>query len=139
MNKPLPIGMAVRKRRKEEGLTQKDLAAKAVISVQYVRAIEGGYSAISDDFKKKLADALNISVWTLFSDVKREVDLFNVLLSRHGRELTIRDNEIPMFKEVLSHINEDQFDELITSGVSPADVRRLVRTWAKDMNIEVQK
>jgi transcriptional regulator with XRE-family HTH domain len=150
MRKPLPLGAAIRRLRKDLGLTQDALAEKAEISVHYVRAIEAGFGAasgtISDEVKERLARALNISVWALFPEVKREVDLYNVLVNRHGKELVIRDvdapgarAEVPMFKEVLSGMSEDEFDELISSGTEPADVHRIIRRWAKAHGIEVIK
>jgi transcriptional regulator with XRE-family HTH domain len=115
------------------------LADEAKISIQYVRAIEGGYGAVSDEVKQQLADALRISVWALFPDVKREVNTYNVLLARHGQDLKIRDAEVAMFKEVLSKMTEDEFEELIRSGTTAADVHRIIRTFAKDHDIEVIK
>ncbi len=137
MPKPLPPSMAVRKARKDLGMTQEALSEKASISVQYLRAIEAGYGSISDDVKKRLADALNYSVWALFPDVKREVDLFNVIVARHDLELNPK--ETPMFKEVLSRMNEDEFEELISSGTTPQDVSRAIRAFAESHNIEVVK
>jgi transcriptional regulator with XRE-family HTH domain len=136
MKQSPPVWMIIRKLRRDAGLTQQEFADKAGISVQYVRSIEGGYTAISDKVKRKVADALNYSVWALFPDVKAEVNLYNLLVSRHGRDLVIKDREVAMFKEVLCRLTEGQFEDLIASGTSPADVHRLIREWARDFNIE---
>lgn len=125
--------------RRQVGLTQQQLADAAGISVQYVRSIEGGYKDVSDEIKEKLATALNWSAWALFPDLRRRVNLFEVLRLRFGDELVIRPREEAMFKEVLSRVNEDQFEELLTSGTTEAEVHRLIRKWAKDLNIEVIK
>lgn len=139
MKKPLPTFMAIRKLRNGRGWTQQKLADEAKISIQYVRAIEAGYGAVSDEVKQQLADALKISVWALFPDVKREVDLYNVLVARHGHDLVIRDKEVAMFKEVLSRMDGEEFEDLVASGTAPADVHRAIRVWAKDHDIEVIK
>jgi transcriptional regulator with XRE-family HTH domain len=139
MKRPLLTFFAIRKLRKEAGLTQEGLAEKAKISVQYVRAIEKGYDAISDEVKKKISDALNISVWALFPEIERKVDLFDFLVARHGQELVIRDKEVAMFKEVLSRMTEDEFDPLIESPATGKSVHRAIRAWAKAHGIEVIK
>jgi transcriptional regulator with XRE-family HTH domain len=139
MKQALPLFMAIKELRNAENLTQEGLAKKAGISIQYVRMIEQGYCAISDEYKEKIAQALNISVWALFPGIKREIDLMKILRVRHGKELIIKSEEIAMFNEVLSRISPDQFDELIASGISPKDVHRLIRVWAKKLNIEAIK
>jgi len=139
MKQPIPTWMVIRQARKKLGLTQKALAKKAKISAAYIRTIEQGYGGISDEVKCRIAAALNFSVWALFPDVKREVDLYNILIQRHGRDLVIRDDEIAMFKEVLSRATEEQFERLIWSGTDPADVHKIIRRLAKEMNIEVAK
>jgi len=137
MKKPSPISLAIKQLRRDLNMTQEALAAKAHISVQYVRAIEGGYQDISDNIKRRIAKALNISVWALFPDVRGEVNLYNILIACHGPDLKIKEAEIPLFKEVLSRMNEDEFKELIVSGTMPEDVRRIILTWAKDHDIAV--
>jgi transcriptional regulator with XRE-family HTH domain len=129
--------MAVRKARKNREMTQEELAHLAGVSGSYIRSIEGGLTSISTEVKQGIAKALGYSVWALFPDVEVKVDLFNILVARHGHGLIIRDAEVAIFKEVLSQMIEDEFEELISSGTTPADVHRVIRAWAKGHNIEV--
>jgi transcriptional regulator with XRE-family HTH domain len=138
MKQPFQTGQEIRQLRKEKDLSQEDLAKKSGVSIQYIRMIEaGGHYEVGDKIKKQLADALDISVWALFPDVKMKVDLYRILLSRHGQALVIRDYQVPMFKEVLSRMSQDEFNELILSGSDSTYVHQKVKAWAKDHNIEV--
>jgi len=136
MKKLLPQYMAIREARDRAKLTQEALAKKAKISIQYVKMIEGGYNC-SDDVKRKVAKALGYSVWALFPEVKGEVDLYNILLSRHRPNLVIRDDQVAMFKEVLYQMNQDEFEGLIMSGTDADYVNEKVREWARTHEIEV--
>ena len=139
MKKPLPSFMAVRQARKELGLTQEELAKLAGVSGSYIRSIEGGLTAVSDEVKRGIAKALNHSVWAIFPNVQVKSNLFNILVARHGQALVIRDKEVSMFKEVLSSMDGEEFEDLIQSGTLPEDVHRIIRAWAKDHDIEVVK
>ncbi len=144
MKRPLPTGEAIRRFRKDLNMSQEQLAGEAGISIQYIRLLEaGGRHDVGDDKKRAIARALNVSVWTVFPDVPMRVDLFRLLKSVHGNRLVIRDEEIPMYKEVLSRLAEygddERIDSLIESGVQPSDVKKYIRAWAREMNIEIVK
>jgi transcriptional regulator with XRE-family HTH domain len=133
-----PTGVIIYEERKKLGLTQAELAEKAGISVQYERMIErGSYSAVSPEFKRRLANALGWSVFALFPEVPMTYDAFSLLKSRFGSDLVIPERQVAYFKEVLSQLDEDQFEELIWSGTRPADVKKIIRRYAKEFNIEI--
>lgn len=60
------FGERIRALRKEAGLSQEELAAKADISVDFVSLIERGINAPSFETLETLARALNLPVKELF-------------------------------------------------------------------------
>jgi two-component system, response regulator len=62
------FGMAVRNWRTRLRISQEDLAAKAGLQRTYISDIERGTRNVSLKSVEKIADALRISIWTLFSD-----------------------------------------------------------------------
>ena len=62
------IGMAIKKKRKEENLTQEQLAEKAKLSVDYISLIERGKRSPSLQSLSALAVALNTSIKNFFYD-----------------------------------------------------------------------
>jgi len=61
------FGKRVRVLRKEAGLSQEELAAKADISVDFMSLIERGVNAPSFETLERLAKALDIEVVDLFN------------------------------------------------------------------------
>lgn len=138
MKKPLLPHMALREARKSAGLSQTDVAKGAGISDSWLRMLEAGVEP-SEELKRKLAAALNISVWAIWPDAQVPTNRFRILEARHGQELKIPESQLPMYKEVVFRMDEDEFEELIVSGTTPAEVHKAVRAWAKEHDIEIVK
>ena len=64
------FGKAVRRRRRELDLSQEELAERAELHRTYLSDIERGEGNPSLEIIEKLANALDISVVSLFSDYK---------------------------------------------------------------------
>ena len=64
------FGKAVRRRRRELDLSQEELAERAELHRTYLSDIERGEGNPSLEIIEKLANALDISVASLFSDYK---------------------------------------------------------------------
>lgn len=64
------FGEVVRKKREAIPLSQEAFAARAGIHRTYVSSIELGKVQVSIGIAKQLADALGISLSTLFSDIE---------------------------------------------------------------------
>lgn len=60
------FGERLRRLRKEAGLTQEELAARAGISVDFLSLVERGINAPSFENVEKLANALQVLVRDLF-------------------------------------------------------------------------
>lgn len=65
-NYRLLLGNAIRKKRKESKLTQKQLAAIVGITYQQIQKYESGNSGISVDMLLRIGDALNANVSEFF-------------------------------------------------------------------------
>ena len=65
------FGNAVRKRRKELGLSQEDFADKAGIHRTYVSSIELGKVQVSIRIAAQLADALELPLSELWRDIEQ--------------------------------------------------------------------
>jgi DNA-binding XRE family transcriptional regulator len=68
---PLSIGLSVRERRQEMGLSQEDFADKAGIHRTYVSSIELGKVQVSIRIAAQLAEALEIPLSELWRDIER--------------------------------------------------------------------
>jgi len=66
------FGNAVRKRRKELGLSQEDFADKAGIHRTYVSSIELGKVQVSIRIAAQLAEALELPLSELWRDIEQE-------------------------------------------------------------------
>ena len=128
----------IKRIREELGMTQQEAADKAGYSIQFYRTVEWGLPKISDKARREIARALGRSVWEIWPDAcRRELDLFAILQARHGStELKISEAQAPMIKEVLSRMSEDEFEELISSGVTPARALKAIKAFAKEHGIE---
>jgi HTH-type transcriptional regulator/antitoxin HipB len=60
---PLDIGLTVRERRRELGLNQADLAAKAGVSRQWLVAVEKGKPRVELGLVLRLLNVLGVDVW----------------------------------------------------------------------------
>ncbi|MFD3259578.1 helix-turn-helix domain-containing protein [Paenibacillus lentus] len=60
------VGENIRRVRKEQGLTQEELAEKAELQYQYIGGVERGTRNISLDSLEKIINALNITYSELF-------------------------------------------------------------------------
>ena len=138
MRKPLPPHVALRAARRIAGLTQTELAEKAGCTTTWFRTVEAGAEP-SDELKRRIAAALNYSVWAIWPSARVLTDRFRILDARHGARLKIPEDEIAAFKEVVFRMTDDDFEDLIMSGTTPKDARRLIRTWAKEHDIIVVK
>lgn len=67
-------GSAVARHRKEQGLSRKQLAARAGISYSYLSAIESGQKLPSLDVQEALADTLRTTPAALLADANRAAD-----------------------------------------------------------------
>lgn len=65
------FGLAVRRRRERQGVSQEDFADKAGIHRTYVSSIELGKVQISIGIAQKLATALGVPMSKLWKDVER--------------------------------------------------------------------
>jgi transcriptional regulator with XRE-family HTH domain len=128
--------MALREARKSAGLSQAEVAKEAGISDSWLRMLEAGVEP-SEELKRKLAAALNISVWAIWPDAKVPTDRFRILEARHGQELKIPKSQLPMYKEVVFQMDEDEFEQLIWSGTTPAQALKAIRAFAREHGIEV--
>ncbi len=66
-NYRLLLGNAIRKKRKESKLTQKQLAAIVGITYQQIQKYESGNSGISVDMLLRISDALNADISEFFT------------------------------------------------------------------------
>ncbi len=66
------FGAAVRKRRRELGLSQEELAARAELHRTYLADIERGSRNVALQNIEKIAQALRVSIPTLFTDCEVE-------------------------------------------------------------------
>jgi ribosome-binding protein aMBF1 (putative translation factor) len=64
------IGTNIRKARTAAGLSQRRLARRAGISDAYLSNVERGRRAVSSDFLVRIAYYLDVSVESLFSELK---------------------------------------------------------------------
>lgn len=88
------IGQRVRKFRREQGLTQKELAEKSGISVPHVNRVEGGYTKASIAVFIALAKALSVRVEDLV----------------FGEKVTDRKACLAEIDNLLSHCNIKQVE-----------------------------
>ena len=66
------FGLAVRRRREENGLSQENLAAQAGIHRTYVSSIERGKVRLGLDIAQKVAAGLGVPLHELIKDVETE-------------------------------------------------------------------
>ncbi len=85
------LGLRVRAERKKLGLTQEELAEKVGITGNFIGHIERGNKKASLDTLIKLADALEILIGNLFTEVKYEPKKEDLLLKKLVS--TVRDKE----------------------------------------------
>jgi transcriptional regulator with XRE-family HTH domain len=63
------LGDRIRELRRERGLTQEELGARAKVSKVYVSRVEKGNTDIGLDIMKRIAEALDVSPATLFGEL----------------------------------------------------------------------
>ena len=68
MSISIEIGQRIREIRKNNGLTQEDLAGLAEIDRSFLSEIENGHKNISVEILKKIADALKVRVSLILGD-----------------------------------------------------------------------
>jgi transcriptional regulator with XRE-family HTH domain len=66
------IGAAIRKRRKELGLSQEQLAEKVGVSYQQIQRYENGGSMLNVENIQRIAKALNVAVAALFETTQTQ-------------------------------------------------------------------
>lgn len=94
------VGERIRIFRKEQGLTQEELAEKAGLQYSYVGGVERGERNISLETLKKIIDGLDVSPYELFKfeesdiskflDKKRDIEAINnLLIMRDEKEIAM--------------------------------------------------
>jgi len=68
MSISIEIGQRIREIRKNNGLTQEDLAGLAEIDRSFLSEIENGHKNISVEILKKIADALKVRISLILGD-----------------------------------------------------------------------
>ena len=123
----------IKKRRKELGKSQREIAEAANISQQYVTLIERGIVP-PENVKRQIAKAIGLDVWDIWPEVRGEIDLFEWLCSRWP-DLKIGDRERSFYKEVLSRLDEDDLADLFWSGTDTKDVPSFIKKFAKKYHV----
>jgi len=105
------VGKKIREKRKEKGLTQEELAEKAVLNSKFLGSCERGMSNVSILTLSKICDALEISLCELlaFTSMDKELLKLGELSSEIWELIKSKDKKtiqlsIKVFKEILEGI-----------------------------------
>jgi len=69
------LGLVLRTLRREQGLTLRDVAARASVSYGYLSEVERGRKEISSEMLGSICDALNMPLWEVLDRTARSIAL----------------------------------------------------------------
>ena len=93
------LGVVIRRLRREQSLTQRDLAHKLDISVAYINLIENNRRSITVPILLKVAKLFNIELSELTNDYNKQLnsDLMDIFSDNIFEEHELKNNDIKEF------------------------------------------
>ena len=90
------LGVVIRRLRREQSLTQRDLANKLDISVAYINLIENNRRSITVPILLKVAKLFNIELSELTNDYNKQLnsDLMDIFSDNIFEEHELKNNDI---------------------------------------------
>jgi len=107
------LGERIKQIRREKKLTQEELATRADVNRSYLSVIENSHSSPTVDVLERLAQALEVSLWTLLSEVE-------------GKHYTYDTEEEYEMSDGLRDFLEDH-DEMLLAQPNAAEIEELKR------------